>query len=309
MSLSSIGIAAAERETGISKDVLRVWERRYGFPVPSRDANGERMYPLEQIAKLRQIKRLMDLGHRPGKLIAMPDDAFRHAESGKSADDASARPPRSGDAGQSEQESTLEECLMLIKQHDTNAYMQRMQQNLARYGLKQFVQDIVAPLTQRVGAAWEAGVLEIFEEHLFTELTNRMLRQTISGLRRSPGAPRVLLTSLPGEPHAIGLLMVEALLALEGADCIPLGSQTPMLQICQAAIAHEVDIVTLSFSASYPRRQIPELLSQLREILPVNIALWVGGGGTVRVNPPPGVNLLTGFEECLRALSDWRNSH
>ena len=38
-------IAAVERDVGLSKDVLRVWERRYGFPVPERDANGERLYP------------------------------------------------------------------------------------------------------------------------------------------------------------------------------------------------------------------------------------------------------------------------
>ena len=46
-------IAAVERETGLSKDVLRMWERRYGFPVPERDANGERLYPAAQVERLR----------------------------------------------------------------------------------------------------------------------------------------------------------------------------------------------------------------------------------------------------------------
>ena len=35
-------IAEVERETGLGKDTLRVWERRYGFPVPQRDRLGER---------------------------------------------------------------------------------------------------------------------------------------------------------------------------------------------------------------------------------------------------------------------------
>ena len=64
-------ISAVERETGLSKDVLRMWERRYGFPKPARDENGERQYTLAEIAKLRSIKRLMDVGVRPGKIIGL----------------------------------------------------------------------------------------------------------------------------------------------------------------------------------------------------------------------------------------------
>ena len=53
-----LNISAVERETGLSKDVLRIWERRYGFPEPQRDDNAERLYPPEQVAKLRTIKQL-----------------------------------------------------------------------------------------------------------------------------------------------------------------------------------------------------------------------------------------------------------
>jgi DNA-binding transcriptional MerR regulator len=64
-------ISAVERETGLSKDVLRMWERRYGFPKPARDDNGERQYTAAETDKLRAIKRLMDVGLRPGKIIAL----------------------------------------------------------------------------------------------------------------------------------------------------------------------------------------------------------------------------------------------
>src|ERR1700680_1665825 len=71
-SIILLNISAVERETGLSKDVLRVWERRYGFPKPGRDDNTERRYSPEQVAKLRVIKRLMDTGMRPGKLMHQP---------------------------------------------------------------------------------------------------------------------------------------------------------------------------------------------------------------------------------------------
>ena len=62
-----LSIAAVERDTGLSKDTLRVWERRYGFPCPERDQAGDRIYPPEQVVRLHTIRRLMDAGHRPGR--------------------------------------------------------------------------------------------------------------------------------------------------------------------------------------------------------------------------------------------------
>src|SRR5574343_1852394 len=64
-------IAAVERDTGLSKDTLRVWERRYGFPRPARDAAGDRCYPADQVERLRTIRSLMDAGHRPGRIVGL----------------------------------------------------------------------------------------------------------------------------------------------------------------------------------------------------------------------------------------------
>lgn len=296
MKTPSFNIAAVERDTGLSKDVLRMWERRYGFPVPDRDANGERSYPAEQVDRLRLIKRLMDQGHRPGKLIATP------------AEELTALAPRRSATRASDDGATVEdlgELLALIKQHDAAGYQQAMQQRLARQGLQRFVQDTVAPLTRRVGEAWEDGSFEVFEEHLFTELTKRLLRQAIAALPGGPRGPRILLTSVPEEQHVLGLLMVEALFALEGAECIPLGTQMPLLEIGRAASAHRADIVALSFSVAFPQRQIPGLLQQLRLVLAPEIALWAGGGGVARVARAEGVDLLLTLDDALQALQNW----
>ncbi|MBL8397255.1 MAG: MerR family transcriptional regulator [Candidatus Accumulibacter sp.] len=294
MSSLTFNIAAVERDTGLSKDVLRVWERRYGFPSPERDANGERCYPTEQVERLCLIKRLMDQGHRPGKLLGLPVDALNQLTPRRHA--ARERTPAQAD---------LAELLALLRQHDAVGYQRALQQRLARQGLQRFVQDTVAPLTELVGVAWEEGRFEVFEEHLFTELTKRLLRQAISTLPAGRG-PRLLLTSVPNEEHVLGLLMVEALFVLEGVECIPLGTQMPLHDIARAAAAHAADIVALSFSVAFPPRQIPGLLQQLRQTLPAGIELWAGGGGTVRLSPPAGVRLLPGFADALDALAEWR---
>ena len=225
-------IAAVERDTGLSKDVLRVWERRYGFPVPDRDDHGERIYPAEQVERLRLVKRLMDAGHRPGKLLATPTEELNAL--------APRRPEPPGAASGAGAAAELGDLISLIKQHDGAAYQQAMQQRLARQGLERFVQDTVAPLTRLVGAAWEEGSVEVFEEHLFTELTKRLLRQAIATLPGGKRSPRIVLTSVPDEPHVLGLLMAEALFALEGAECIPLGTQMPLLEIGRASCRERV---------------------------------------------------------------------
>src|SRR5256885_16261823 len=87
---------------------------------------------------------------------------------------------------------------------------------------------------------------------LFRSLTG-VLRQAIVSLAppSPPSVPKVLLTTLPQEMHGLGLLMVEALLALEGCNCVSLGTQTPIGDVAQAARAHRADIVGLSFSSSH----------------------------------------------------------
>jgi hypothetical protein len=237
MEKPQFNIAAVERDVGVSKDVLRVWERRYGFPSPERDGHGERLYPIDQVEKLRLIKRLMDQGQRPGRLVALPFDELAAL--------ANARPAPFKNRPEIDT-SALDGMLSLVKQHDAAGFTQALQQRLARDGLQRFVQDTMAPLTSQIGQAWEDGQIEVFEEHLFTELSSRVLRQAIANVTGGQ-TPRVLLTSLPEEPHGLGLLMVEGVLSIEGAHCIPLGTQMPMLSITDAARAHRADVVALSF--------------------------------------------------------------
>lgn len=297
MQTNQFTISAVERDTGLSKDVLRMWERRYGFPLPERDSNGERTYPNQQVERLRLIKRLMDQGFRPGKLIPASDEALNEL-----AQQRTKKAPLHKDRELDDLLSLLD----LIKQRDASGYQQAMLQRLARQGMQGFVQDTIAPLTRSVGEAWEDGSLEVFEEHLFTELTKRLLRQAISTLPGGKRAPRVILTTVPEEPHVIGLLMVEAILTLESAECIPLGTQMPLLEIARAAEAHQADIIALSFSTAFPQRQIPGLLQQLRMVLSASTGLWVGGAGVARLSKQEGVLPLHSFDEAIQALADWR---
>jgi DNA-binding transcriptional MerR regulator/methylmalonyl-CoA mutase cobalamin-binding subunit len=299
MTPARLNISQVERETGLSKDVLRMWERRYGFPTPERDRFGERVYPSEQVERLRSIKRLMDAGFRPGKLIHQaPEELERLA--GRRAQ----VPLEESCAG------LREELRAVLIAHDSGALQRRLAQMVAKQGIQQFVLNTMAPLNREIGEAWMRGELAVFEEHLYTEQIQAVLRGSINALPAKQGAPRILLTTFPEEQHGLGLLMVEALLAPEGAACISLGTQTPLGDIALAAAAHHADIVALSFSGAFPLRAAQEGLAALSSRLPREIEIWAGGELASRLRRlPPGVRALEDLDGTLGALRQWKLEH
>lgn len=187
-------------------------------------------------------------------------------------------------------------------------FQARMDDALARLGLGRFVREVIAPLTTEVGDAWMQGRLELFQEHLYTELVQRLLRTALA-TRPGGGAlrPHVLLTTSSGEPHSLGLLMAEVALTLEGCRCTSLGVQTPVWDIARAAAALDADVVALSHSGSVSPNETLDTLNELRTKLPRHVAIWAGGSAPVlRRRTIDGVKPLTTLESVAAAVSAWR---
>jgi DNA-binding transcriptional MerR regulator/methylmalonyl-CoA mutase cobalamin-binding subunit len=275
-------IGAVERDTGIGKDTLRVWERRYGFPQPLRSEGGERLYPQPQVERLRLIRKLLDQGHRPGKIVPLePPRLERLLADGNRPGPAQPSP-----------EGLYGELLQAIAQRDPDRQQQQMLQAVARLGLHRFILEVLAPTLREVGQLWARGKLEIIDEHLFSHLVKRVLHQAMTQLPAGSGAWRALLTTLPGERHNLGILMVEAILASRGVATLSLGAETPIDQIELAVRSQRIGLVALSFSEHY-RRTLAEDLQLLRARLPRQVAILAGGGGIAQLKRPlAGITLL-----------------
>lgn len=269
MTSNLLSIAAVERDTGLGKDTLRVWERRYGFPLPLRNTNGERLYTTEQVARLRLLKRLIDRGNRPSRIMHLDSDQLQQAvlAGGEGRARAVAEPLSSELIGY------LELCGL----HCTDELRRALGQAMMRAGLRNFILDTVGPLTRAVGDYWEQGRFEVFEEHLYSEVIQNVLRVGIASIPRDEARarPRILLTTFPQEQHGLGLLMAEAIFALEGAQCLSLGVQTPVGDIANAA--RHADVVALSFSSGLHGNQVLDGLAELAAALPESTEIWGGG--------------------------------
>jgi methanogenic corrinoid protein MtbC1 len=297
---SLLTIAAVERDTGLGKDTLRVWERRYGFPRPERDANGDRLYPAEQVGRLRLVKRLIDCGHRPGRLMQLPTGELEELANGGAGD------------AQDLSAGLAPELLAYLDMSNIERgpeLRQALTQAMMRDGLRRFVMDTAAPLITAAGSYWEHGRYCVYEEHVLTELLQNVLRVGIAAIPRDAarGHPRIVLTTFPHESHGLGLLMAEAILTLEGAQCVSLGVQTPIDQIVLAGM--QADVVALSFSSTLPVNRVLDGLADLSQALPDGVEMWCGGANqALRRCRLPGLFVLD-LSEAAAQLARWRASH
>ena len=302
-----LSIAAVERDTGIGKDTLRIWERRYGFPNPGRDAFGERTYPTAQVEKLRLIKRLMDQGQRPGRVVPLASEDLLRLSQNLPTTQAQLTPTESHSP-----HAHVARYLQLIRDHDTEGLRAQLHLAWSDLGLEAFVMQVVAPVTAAVGDAWVRGEMEVYEEHFYTECVSALLRHAKDSLpqAQATNTPRVMLTTFAQEPHGLGLLMAQSLLALQGAHCLWLGTQMPIQDIAKAAIAHSAQVVALSFSAIMNPKQVVEGLNELCALLPLTTEVWAGGqNSALKRRKLSRVVCVQGLGDVAPQVQRWRAEH
>jgi cobalamin-dependent methionine synthase I len=140
--------------------------------------------------------------------------------------------------------------------------------------------------------------LQIFEEHLLSEVLTRFLNSEISAIQKTAKKPRVLLATLPGEEHTLGLLMLSALLSSRNISVVNLGAEVPLDQIVSAVERFEADALGVTFSGAYQYENIRSNLIELRESIAEGVDIWTGGEGAKRLRKlPPGVTKFTSLDK------------
>lgn len=291
-----LSIGALAGATGIPIETLRTWESRYGYPVPERKPSGHRVYPLSSVPRLKRIAQALASGHRAGQVVGASDDDLRQLL------EAVPRPAPSSsvETGKPATEaSSLEELLKLIERFDADRLTRVLLGDWARLGPLRFLESRVAPLVRAVGEAWEAGRLEVRHEHFLSERVGDVLRSLRLPFEERSAGPLVILASLPGEEHALGLQMAALTLAAAGCRLLFLGSQVPPTQM--VALARDLGAAALGISVSLASKRGPTRaqVRRLRRALPRRVALLVGGEGAPK--PTAGVNVFPD----LRSLDGW----
>ena len=263
-------IKAVSQTTGVSIETLRAWERRYRIVVPQRDGNGRRSYAPEDVIRLRKLREATERGHAISKLARYSDE-----EIGKLL----AEP---GDRGESNaaSRSFAEQMMTAALHYRPDDCEQALSMALALLPLRAVVTSVLSPVLHEIGERWHAGTATIAQERIVTTTVRKQVGAVIDTYNRIATGPTLVLTTVAGERHEIGLLMGALLASSRGVRCQYLGPDVPAADIAVFADKVGASAVALSFLHGEVVAQTVEELKQLAALLPSHIELWAGGIAT-----------------------------
>lgn len=288
-------ISVVEQETGISKELLRMWERRYAFPVPGRDLAGNRLYSRAQIDRLHQINRLLAAGYRPGAVVGADAEKIENLV---------AEIPLPSTAPREDPE-TLAEALTMLASDRPERLLSYLRRQLQQEGLPRFILQVAAPLLQRVARARLMGEIQPYREACLQELLRECLYVATSQLPVGVARLRVLLASFPGEGRSLELQMTRALLMGEGVDVLFIGPEPELDDLLAAAEACHVQVIHMAISAASVNLQNRELLQDLQQRIPPGITLWLGGSGCQELGMAGDESCFVRLQDMLKAIREW----
>ncbi len=270
-------IAVVAERTGLSRDVLRVWERRYGAVEPVRTPGGQRLYSDQQVRRFRLLASATRHGRNISVVARMTDDELERL----AAEDESERLPPL--AQRPPDDSLVETSVAHARALDAVSFDRELRRAMARDGVPIFL-DLIAPrVMQRIGEEWHAGRLSIPHEHLASAALLAIILDAMRSVPREPDASQLLVATPSGERHAIGAAAVGAAAALDGWGVTYLGADVPASDIATAAAECGAHAVALSIVRAEDPTEIARNLRAVRARLPALVPLIVGGSGAMRV--------------------------
>jgi DNA-binding transcriptional MerR regulator/methanogenic corrinoid protein MtbC1 len=270
-----IGVVA--ERTGLSPDVLRVWERRYGVVEPARSPGGQRLYSDADITRLALLHRATRGGHGISHVARLSNEDLGKIAGAKNVE--AAPPIRLPDS----QHPTVAEGLELVHQVDGAGLERLLRRNVARYGLVGFIDSIAAPFLRAVGDAWHDGSISISQEHMASAIVERVVGETAPLLSGGSGGSTIVITTLEGERHGGGALMASATAAGEGWKVVYLGADLPTPEIVAIARRTSARAVGISIVAADRKARVAAELRELESALDNRTALLVGGSGAQEI--------------------------
>jgi DNA-binding transcriptional MerR regulator/methylmalonyl-CoA mutase cobalamin-binding subunit len=281
-------LRAAARITGLSPELLRAWERRYRVVVPLRTPGGTRRYRAADLEKLRLVKAAVDAGHRIGNVARMEDDELRRCALNLPAT--------------SQSQPQIQEVLAAVERIDSAETQRLLSFQLSALGPVRFARQIARPLVHEIGARWDRGELGIASEHMATSVLRSMFGAALQPSAASAMGPRILFATPSGEPHELGLQMAALTAMGAGADTLYIGADLPVEDLVSSAVQTEAVGVALSL-VTIPEADARSYLEALREALPGDVHIWIGGHAATAIETPPGVERIEALDEFERRIS------
>ena len=290
--------------TGLTAHAIRIWERRYGLICCKRTDSNRRLYSDEEIERLRLLKQLTDCGHRISQIscLCLKDLYSLHK---KEVPAALNTQPAPQDLTHDTAEECLHRCLDSVRILDVTAISDLLEEARLKYGQRTVLLRIIAPLVNEVGEAWRRGDMRVSHEHLATSVVRDFLALGVRNYQLRQNAPELLVTPPVGQIHEVGALLATAAARDLGWRVTYLGPSLPAEEIAACVTIRKARAVALSMVYPSDDPKVPKEITALREMLPRQTALLIGGRaafGYYQAIRVPDVRLVTCLADIESAL-------
>lgn len=277
-------IKTVEKLTGISRNTITAWERRYGLVEPIKDESGYRAYTETDVARLKRVKALVDQGYQIGEVLTMlaepapkPVDDTEHLV------------------------TSLRDNLLAL---DREAAM-RLVRQMKQLPLPKQLDDVFTPVMRQIGDLWESGEANIGQEHFASAFVRDQLLVALRELDQGPrrGSP-ALCAGFPGEQHELGLITVAIRLAHEGHRVTYLGADMPAADLVKLLMDRPARVVCTSLMIPRPAREILQWAEYVRDHTAPHVLVAVGGPGVTHLAQQSSdrIRFFTRFDELVGTL-------
>jgi DNA-binding transcriptional MerR regulator/methylmalonyl-CoA mutase cobalamin-binding subunit len=274
--MSEFSIKAVSQATGLTVETLRAWERRYGVVQPKRDPSGRRNYSAADVARLRLLRAATDLGHPISRLSRLEAESLARLvnEGGGQA--------RQAARGQ----SFVERALDAAEHSDPSGVEEALMSAIALLSPHEVANTVISPLVREIGERWHRGEISIAQEHFVSDIVRRLIISASRGVIRQESTPCLVLTTLSGERHELGILQCGWLAASRRFRTHYLGIDMPAAEVARFALDVEAHAVLISMVM--PEQEVPMLrqVRELAELLNPRCQLWLGGAAACHLREP-----------------------
>ena len=261
------------QRTGLSPHVLRAWERRYEAVTPERSETNRRLYSEAEIIRLELMARLTEAGNSIRQIAALSTTELETMAGALPS--PTVTPSRSETS--SPDQALLEEAWSCVVDLDSPALSKVLNRATVSLGISKFSADLIVPLIERIGTAWKSGEISIGEERAASSLIKEVLFMTSRPFAESSGAPNLVVATPTGQLHELGAVLVSCTARRDGWQVTYLGPSLPAAEIARAAIRNQSLAVGLSIVYPSDDPQLPAELLQLRQSLPDEVSILIGG--------------------------------
>jgi DNA-binding transcriptional MerR regulator len=267
---AQLRIGEFARRVGVTPELLRAWESRYGLTRPVRSPGGFRLYTAADAARVERMRRGLDQGLSAAEAARAALTDERPSEG--LLEDAAAR------------------LRAAIGRYDEAAAHSALDESFAGFGLEQSLRHVVLPTLKLLGDGWERGEVEISQEHFASNLIRGRLFALARFWDRGTG-PLALLACAPGETHDISLLAFALVLRSHGWRILFLGADTPIATLATAAESTKPALVVVS---SFDAAQLESEAAAFRRLARMVPLALAGPGATDELSARLGARRLNG---------------